>query len=64
MEAAYNKVPDWDYSKLCATFGPSFKSKHYRVETKDELVKLLANSEFNAAESMQVSKVAGLTYMR
>jgi pyruvate decarboxylase len=55
MEAAYNKVPDWDYSALCQTFGPSFRSRYYRIATGSELVKLLSDPEFNAADCTQVS---------
>jgi len=54
MEAAYNKVPDWDYSAICHTFGPSFKSRYYRIATGSELVKLLSDPEFNAADCTQV----------
>lgn len=55
MEASYNKVPIWDYAKLCETFGPSFPSKYYRIETGDELLKLLSDPKFNAAECTQVT---------
>ena len=55
MEASYNKVPDWAYSKLCDAFGPSFPSRYYRVETGKELVKLLSDPAFNAADCTQVS---------
>jgi len=54
LEAPYNKVPDWDYSKLCETFGPSFKSRYHRIATGSELVKLLVDPEFNAADRTQV----------
>jgi pyruvate decarboxylase len=55
MEASYNKVPIWAYSKLCETFGPSFPARYYRVETGAELEKLLADPTFNAADCTQVS---------
>jgi pyruvate decarboxylase len=55
LEAPYNNVPDWDYSKLCETFGPSFKSRYHRIATGSELVKLLVDPEFNAADRTQVS---------
>lgn len=55
MEAPYNKIPDWDYGKMCAFFGPSFKSRYYLVKTPDELMKVLEDPEFNAAECTQVS---------
>lgn len=54
MEASYNKVPDWAYSKLCDAFGPSFPSRYYRVATGNELVKLLNDPTFNAADCTQV----------
>ncbi|KAK9327184.1 thiamine diphosphate-binding protein [Lipomyces starkeyi] len=54
MEASYNKVPYWDYSKICELFGPSVKNKYYRIETAEELLKLLSDSEFNAAHCTQV----------
>ncbi|KAJ5554707.1 hypothetical protein N7513_004666 [Penicillium frequentans] len=41
MEASYNEVPRWNYSRLCDTFGPSFPARYYRVQTGDELLELL-----------------------
>lgn len=55
MEASYNKVPRWAYSKLCETFGPSYPAKYYRVETGDELLELLADPQFAKADCTQVS---------
>ncbi|KAK9369637.1 thiamine diphosphate-binding protein [Lipomyces kononenkoae] len=54
MEASYNKIPEWDYSKICPLFGPSFQNKYYRIETPEQLLKLLADAEFNAANCTQV----------
>jgi pyruvate decarboxylase len=55
MEASYNKVPEWAYSKLCEAFGPSYPTRYYRVETGDELEKLLTDPTFNTADRTQVS---------
>jgi pyruvate decarboxylase len=57
MEASYNKVPIWDYSKLCGAFGPSFPTRYYRVETGDQLVELISDSKFNAADCTQVGTI-------
>ncbi len=54
MEASYNKVPDWNYSKMCDFFGPSFKNHYYKIKTPDELLQLLGDETFNAAECTQV----------
>lgn len=54
MEASYNKVPIWEYSKLCDTFGPSFSTRYYRVETGAELDNLFLDESFNAADCTQV----------
>jgi pyruvate decarboxylase len=54
MEAPYNQVPVWAYNKLCETFGPSFPSRYYRVETGDELVELFSDPKFNSNDCTQV----------
>ncbi|KAK9319254.1 thiamine diphosphate-binding protein [Lipomyces orientalis] len=54
MEATYNKIPEWDYSKICELFGPSLQNKYYRIETPQQLLKLLSDSEFNVAHCTQV----------
>lgn len=56
MDEPYNTVPVWNYSKLCETFGPEYPSQYHRVETGAELVKLLADKEFNDAKCTQVSQ--------
>ncbi|KAK9365562.1 thiamine diphosphate-binding protein [Lipomyces kononenkoae] len=53
-EATYNKIPTWDYSKICELFGPSFQKKYYRIEKPEQLLKLLKDTEFNAAHCTQV----------
>jgi pyruvate decarboxylase len=55
MEATYNTVPTWDYGALFQAFGPQFKTKYHHVKTPDDLDKLLADAEFNAAGYAQVS---------
>ncbi|KAJ5523631.1 hypothetical protein N7513_013175 [Penicillium frequentans] len=54
MEASYNEVPRWNYSRLCDTFGPSFPARYYRVQTGDELLELFADAQFVKAECTQV----------
>ncbi|KAK9235102.1 thiamine diphosphate-binding protein [Lipomyces kononenkoae] len=54
MEASYNTIPEWDYSKICALFGPAFQNKYHRIETPEQLLKLLSDPEFNAANCTQV----------
>ncbi|KAJ5455572.1 uncharacterized protein N7458_003836 [Penicillium daleae] len=54
MEASYNQVPMWNYSKMCETFGPSFPARYYRVQTGDELLELLADAQFVKADCTQV----------
>lgn len=55
MEASYNQVPMWNYSKMCETFGPSFPARYYRIQTGDELLELLADAQFVKADCTQVS---------
>jgi pyruvate decarboxylase len=57
MEAAYNKVPEWDYGALFQAFGPSFKTKYHHVKTPDELDTLLVDAEFNKAGYAQVNSI-------
>ncbi|KAH8807860.1 putative pyruvate decarboxylase [Xylogone sp. PMI_703] len=54
MEAPYNKIPDWSYSKMCDLFGPSFQSRYYLVKTGGELLKVLEDPEFNSAQCTQI----------
>ena len=54
MEAPYNTIPKWKYEKLCETFGPDYPARYHRVETGAELVKLLNDEQFNAADCTQV----------
>lgn len=62
MEASYNTIAIWKYEKLCEVFGPDYPSRYHRVETGAELVKLLNDEQFNAADCTQVcwkSSLAG-----
>lgn len=52
---AYNKLPDWDYSKLATAFGPGHPSKYYGpIDTPEGLDKLLADQDFGAADCFQL----------
>lgn len=55
MDASYNQVPRWDYSKLCETFGPSYPARYYRVQTGEDLLELFADTQFLQAGCTQVS---------
>jgi pyruvate decarboxylase len=51
----YNKLPDWDYSKLAQAFGPGHPSKYYGpISTPQGLDELLADKNFGAAKSFQL----------
>ncbi|KAM0707368.1 hypothetical protein Q7P35_004013 [Cladosporium inversicolor] len=53
--AAYNKLPDWDYSKLANAFGPEHPSKYYGpIGIPEELDDLLSDNEFGAAKCFQL----------
>jgi pyruvate decarboxylase len=54
-KAEYNDIADWDYQALFKTFGPQFTSRSYKVETPDELDKLLNDEDFIQAQVPQVS---------
>ena len=55
ISSAYNKLPDWDYSKLANAFGPEHPSKyHGPIGTPEELDDLLSDSEFGAAKCFQL----------
>ena len=54
-DAAYNKVPDWDYSKLAHVFGPEYKNKYWGpVGTAEELDKVLADPELNDGDCFRL----------
>lgn len=40
-EAAYNKIPKWDYRALFKAFAPDFKTKHHLVKIADDLDRVL-----------------------
>lgn len=55
LHSFYNKLPDWDYSKLANAFGPGYPSKYYGpIGTPQGLDDLLADKEFGAAECFQL----------
>lgn len=53
MEAAYNDIQAWDFKGLVDVFGGSKTSKKFTIKTKEELNKLLTDSDFNAAKCLQ-----------
>lgn len=53
MEAAYNDIQQWDFKALVDVFGGGKTSKKFTVKTKEEVEKLLTDSEFNAADCLQ-----------
>lgn len=53
MEAEYNDISVWRYKDLVDVFGGEKTCKKFAVRTKDELAGLLADADFNAAESLQ-----------
>ncbi|KAM0697577.1 hypothetical protein Q7P36_002431 [Cladosporium allicinum] len=54
-DAKYNKLPDWDYSKLAPAFGPNFPSKyHGPIATPEALDALLGDATFAAAGQFQL----------
>jgi pyruvate decarboxylase len=51
----YNKLPDWDYSKLAQAFGPGYPSKyHGPIGTPQDLDELLSDQDFGAAKCFQL----------
>ena len=54
LEAEYNKVPEWNYSKIPELFAPTKKFRYYSVKTPDDLLRLMKDKEFATAECTQV----------
>jgi TPP-dependent 2-oxoacid decarboxylase len=52
----YNNIADWKYGKLLEVFGAE-NPKSFKVETKDELKKLLSDKEFADAKDIQVHRL-------
>jgi TPP-dependent 2-oxoacid decarboxylase len=51
----YNKLPDWEYSKLATAFGPEHPSKYFGpIGTPEELDRLLSDTDFGAAKCFQL----------
>ncbi|KAJ5355111.1 uncharacterized protein N7496_012323 [Penicillium cataractarum] len=57
MEASYNQVARWNYSKVWVTFGPSFLAKYCRVQTGDQLLELFTDVQLVKADCTQVAKL-------
>ncbi|KAK7428677.1 hypothetical protein QQZ08_004771 [Neonectria magnoliae] len=53
MEAEYNDINEWKYKDIVDVFGGAETSKKYQVKTKTELNELLADTDFQAAQSLQ-----------
>lgn len=54
----YNKVPNWDYSKLAHSFGPDHPSRYYGpIGTPEELDDLLSDQQFGAARCFQLAEL-------
>lgn len=55
MEAEYNDIVQWQFKELLTVFGGTEKTtRKFQVWTKDELNNLLTNSDFNAANCLQL----------
>lgn len=51
----YNKLPNWDYSKLAHAFGPDHPSRYYGpIDTPEGLDDLLSDQQFGAARCFQL----------
>jgi len=57
MEAPYNTVPVWDYSKLGELFGPDKPFKYFSARTPDELDQVLGDEAFNEPTCTQLLEV-------
>ena len=54
MDAAYNDIAAWHFKDLVAVFGAKEgTAKTFQIKTKDEVNKLFADKDFNAAKSLQ-----------
>ena len=53
MNAEYNDVNNWKYKGLVDVFNGGDKAKTFVVKTKDELNKLLTDTDFQAAKTLQ-----------
>jgi len=55
MDSSYNDIQGWKHKDLPAVFGAEEgKTKSYQVKTKEEVNKLFADKEFNAANILQL----------
>lgn len=58
MEADYNDIPQWQYSKFPQALipeGSSHKVKTWNVRTRQELESLLQDPAFTTGDGLQVS---------
>lgn len=53
MSREYNNVANWKYGKLLEVFGVE-NPRSFRVESKEELSKLLSDKEFSDPKDIQV----------
>ncbi len=48
-DGEYNDVPLWEYGSLFTSLSPNVKTKAYKVDSAEDLDKLLSNNEFQTA---------------
>lgn len=53
MSREYNNIADWKYGQLLEVFGAK-NPRSFRVQTKDELTKLLSDKEFSDPKDVHV----------
>ena len=54
MDAEYNDVVNWKYTRIPAALGATDEQfETFQVRTKDELDKLLTDQEFNQSNKLQ-----------
>ena len=59
MDAGYNDIQSWKHKELLDVFGGGSEDlKSYEVWTKRELHDLFENSEFSAAQHLQVRSIS------
>lgn len=57
MDAEYNDIAAWDNRGLVDVFGGRASCRTFAARTKDELDKLLTDSDFSAAPCLQLVEV-------
>ncbi|KAJ5594714.1 uncharacterized protein N7459_000922 [Penicillium hispanicum] len=54
-EAIYNDIQPWDYAKIPTVFGGADDGyKGYRIQTRDELMRLFADEEFTSSPKLRL----------